>query len=368
MKLFKYIVLVSLTGIAFSCKKKTYPESVTENQPPFYFTATINNTPVSLSAGVDGYYMYSSYVQSSSGVYGFIADLRKSNCSNCPNSLSIKINDSKVSAFGAPSQIDSALALTNYPLLTGSSYSVQFQSSYNKPAASYYWNFGDGNISMSPNPLHVYQKPGKYNVSFTVNGTNGCVSSMSYVQKVGFPSTSCITSATATPTGGNTIFFSSTTQGTMPFGHLWSFGDGSTSTSANPTHNYALPGSYPVTLRVIDANSDTSYTKLNVVTQTDNSSCAANFNISSVTPVQNSLDLSNITITWRDADGVLYSSVNYQQPSSSYFQILSSENFENNENNEPTKKVRIKFKCNVYNGNVVKVIDNAEATICVSYK
>src|SRR5690349_5739907 len=32
--------------------------------------------------------------------------------------------------------------------------------------------------------------------------------------------------------------------------YLWSFGDGGTSTSPNPTHNYTLPGTFPLTLKV----------------------------------------------------------------------------------------------------------------------
>ncbi|MCE3227391.1 MAG: domain containing protein [Bacteroidetes bacterium] len=370
MKLFRYIIiLVFSLGMIISCKKKKYPESKTENQPPFYFTADINNTPVNLAAGVDGYYMYSSYIQGPNNVYGFIANLRKPDSlyGTYPNSLYIKINDSKVTAFGAPVTIDSALAPKPYPILAGASYSAQFQSFYNKTASSYMWNFGDGQTSNQPNPSHVYTKQGKYNVSLTVIGTSGCVSSMSYVQKIGFPATSCIATATANATGGNTISFSSNAQGTMPFGRLWNFGDGTTSTSANPVHTYAFGGSYPVSLRVIDGNNDTSWVKLNVVTQADVSSCSTNFLVNTVTTAP-SLDLSNITITWTDASGVVYSSSNYQQPASSYFQIVSVENFDKNENNELTKKIKVKFRCNVYNGTLVKLIDNAEATICVAYK
>ena len=55
--------------------------------------------------------------------------------------------------------------------------------------------------------------------------------------------------------GGLTCNFSSAgsqdTDGTIT-SRLWDFGDGATSTQANPTHPYALPGDYDVTLTVTD--------------------------------------------------------------------------------------------------------------------
>ena len=40
----------------------------------------------------------------------------------------------------------------------------------------------------------------------------------------------------------------------VPTGWLWNFGDGTTSTLQNPSHCYAAPGSYPVTLQASNAN------------------------------------------------------------------------------------------------------------------
>jgi len=37
----------------------------------------------------------------------------------------------------------------------------------------WFWDFGDGEISEQKNPEHVYMKPGKYMVSFTVTDSNG---------------------------------------------------------------------------------------------------------------------------------------------------------------------------------------------------
>ncbi|HEV2362473.1 MAG TPA: PKD domain-containing protein, partial [Acidimicrobiales bacterium] len=68
-------------------------------------------------------------------------------------------------------------------------------------------------------------------------------------------------SATAggTPTTGNapltTSFTSSATGGTAPYTYKWTFGDGSTSTSQNPSHTYTKAGNFTATVTVTDSSS-----------------------------------------------------------------------------------------------------------------
>jgi PKD repeat protein len=40
----------------------------------------------------------------------------------------------------------------------------------------YNWDFGDGLYSIEKNPIHVYKKPGKYNVTLNVKGEGGSAS------------------------------------------------------------------------------------------------------------------------------------------------------------------------------------------------
>jgi hypothetical protein len=51
-------------------------------------------------------------------------------------------------------------------------------------------------------------------------------------------------------------FTSDPVGGQTPYAYNWKFGDGSTSTSPNPTHRYATPGNYTVTLTVTDSTGD----------------------------------------------------------------------------------------------------------------
>lgn len=357
-----------------SCRKKEYPESTTEGAPVFSCSMNINGAPTSFQAGINNYYMFSSFKQDSNNVYGFTAGLKQNNCTNCPNSIQIQINDFKIMSPNAPAQIDSSLMPGNYNYMlstAASFYTAQFQSGYNKTAASYLWNFGDGLTSTTINPSHIYKKAGKYKVSLTINGTNGCVSSISNFQNIGFLNNGFRTSIVDSATSGNNITFTANSmQGSGNYSYLWNFGDATAaSTLANPTHQYQYIGSYPVSLRVIDlTNQDTAYAKSNVITQNDISSCATNYTVSSENLTPNTLGLSNIIVTWTDANGTVYTSKDPAQPASSYFTIVSVENYQNNDNNQTTKKLHVKFKCTVYNGSNSVLIDNADAIISVAYK
>ncbi|MDD5219480.1 MAG: Ig-like domain-containing protein, partial [Candidatus Bipolaricaulis sp.] len=58
--------------------------------------------------------------------------------------------------------------------------------------------------------------------------------------------------------GNSAAFANATTGGRTPYSYLWEFGDGTTSTAESPSHRYALPGDYTVSLTVADASGVTS--------------------------------------------------------------------------------------------------------------
>ncbi|GEM_PF-6214233 len=52
----------------------------------------------------------------------------------------------------------------------------------------------------------------------------------------------------------NVIFASIVCGGTSPYSYSWNFGDGSTGSGAAPNHTYSGPGTFTVTLKVMDSN------------------------------------------------------------------------------------------------------------------
>jgi len=123
---------------------------------------------------------------------------------------------------------------------------------------SWNWNFGDpgsgpSNTSTSQHPTHTFglASPPPYDVRLIVTNVSGCVDTITQQVTINAGPTAQFT-ASSECLGSATVF---TDQSTAPGGasivsRLWNFDDGITSTLQNPTHTYANPGTYNVTLTV----------------------------------------------------------------------------------------------------------------------
>lgn len=361
-----FLLLFSLT--LSQCKKKTYPESMVQNEPEFYVDLQSSGGPVLLEAGIANYRVYSSYTQNAAGLYTYVSAFKQKDCNaNCRNSIVFEINDAKFTSPGAASDINAALYAGNYEYASPN-WSVQFESSYNKPASSYRWNFGDGTESFEKNPVHLYKKGGAYTVCLTITSNTGCENTICNTLEVGYPEDNCAVSVSSSNGPSNAVQFVSSAKGQAPFAYQWSFGDGATSTEAQPNHSYAVRGAYAVRLKVIDAKKDEAVFNYHVITSGDSSSCASNYQIASTVQNVDTLPFSQVTIRYTDNNGETYTSENFTQDADRRFEILSVEDYENNERGEATKKLKVRFTANLYSGSKQIKLTNSEAVICISYK
>ncbi|MFH1321971.1 MAG: PKD domain-containing protein, partial [Bacteroidota bacterium] len=118
-------------------------------------------------------------------------------------------------------------------------------------AVSWFWNFGDGDTSTLQNPVHLYNSSGSYPVYLTTTTAGGCSYTIVQIITVvtfGFDTDPyCEIPDTNFP--ANLNFFANTPDVDSWF---WDFGDGSTSTLEDPSHNYATGGIYNITLIISD--------------------------------------------------------------------------------------------------------------------
>ncbi len=113
----------------------------------------------------------------------------------------------------------------------------------------YSWNFGDGTGTFLANPTHYYQNPGTYNVCLTVLSVNGCMDSICKTVTIyDKPEVSFSVPNACLNRQPVAFFDSSSTQSGQIVSTIWKFGDGNTSVMPNPSHTYAAPGMYTVTL------------------------------------------------------------------------------------------------------------------------
>ena len=120
-------------------------------------------------------------------------------------------------------------------------------NSTNSPT-SWAWDFGDGNTSTMQNPSHTYAAAGTYNVCLTATNSAGSNTFCFDVVVVFIPVSDF---SFGTPANGVVSFTDASTNN--PTSWLWDFGDGNTSTEQNPTHTFAVSGTYNVCLTATNA-------------------------------------------------------------------------------------------------------------------
>ena len=139
---------------------------------------------------------------------------------------------------------------------------------------SHAWTFGDGRTSSATNPTHTYAAGGTYSVTETVtDSSNGSTSSKTSAVTVSASGGTPTANFTYTISGLTVNFTDTSTDSGGTIGmHSWNFGDGSTSTAANPSHTYASAGTYSVSETVYDSVNNRSSTKTVSITVTASTS------------------------------------------------------------------------------------------------
>lgn len=124
--------------------------------------------------------------------------------------------------------------------------SVSFINQSNGLNLNYQWNFDDGVNSTEHSPLHTYNTEGIYNVQLKVSDRFGCTDSFRVQQVISDPAAKFIASDSFSSCPPLLV---NLTNSSKTYTNLsWSFGDGSTSDLANPSHYYTSPGTYQLKL------------------------------------------------------------------------------------------------------------------------
>lgn len=149
-------------------------------------------------------------------------------------------------------------------------FGVSFTDTTMNNPTSWHWAFGDGNTSTTQNPSHVYSAAGTYSVTLTASNALGSDRMVKASLITITPTTVFVPVANFTSdVGAGSIPFTVTftdTSTSSPTSWFWDFGDGVTSASQNPSHEYTTAGTYNVSLRATNAaGSNTITTSAGIV-------------------------------------------------------------------------------------------------------
>jgi PKD repeat protein len=104
------------------------------------------------------------------------------------------------------------------------------------------WIFGDGTASSETNPIHNYNNGGTLNVGLV--SYSGCGNDTVW----NLVTLNCVNPSSSFSSTVNNLTASFTNTSSGASSYLWNFGDGRTSTEANPSHVFQTTGTYTVCL------------------------------------------------------------------------------------------------------------------------
>ncbi len=382
-----FIIIV----LAFGCHKVELDPA--DGNPVFSAEAMLDGEPKLWQAGVDDYYMFSSFEKDALDVYTFIGELAKTD-SCCGPSIAFHFRD-LVQRNSKPVDITESLDRDfTYADMTGSDtiwvtvtdtvWLANFDASQSilpqGLAPAYLWSFGDGVSGNSSNPgiSHTYDSLNdSTTVRLDVVAGSACSSFLQRPLFSNSPSQDCnLDFNWVADTSGITI--TAQVIGVQPFSYLWS--NFSTSSQLNIPLDSINSSNVSVSVTVTDANGcvvqggiSTTY-----IPGTPTPVCLARFThtlspvlvdstyISHIIPTD-SLMFSKFTVVY-DSDGIEYRSDRQSQPAASQIRILDVEEYDLNEKGDKTKKLRLNFNCRVWNvvGEFID-IEDGEAVIAVAY-
>lgn len=133
--------------------------------------------------------------------------------------------------------------------------SAEASSSRNGPITEYRWDFGDGDSSDAISASHTYSKAGRYTLVLSVKDAAGASDTDRIDVRVkGATPTAVIRQTPSSGKAPLSVRFDGT-ESSAPddviLDYFWDFGDREQSRNARPTHVFAAPGEYTVTLRVV---------------------------------------------------------------------------------------------------------------------
>jgi PKD repeat protein len=126
---------------------------------------------------------------------------------------------------------------------------VNFTEASTGGATSWMWDFGDGSTSTQQSPSHTYAALGTYTACLISSSVCGADTFCQQVIISCVPPASNFSFAVSSDSVAN--FTNNASANSTAW--TWTFGDGGTSTAANPTHVYQAPGTYTACLIVTNS-------------------------------------------------------------------------------------------------------------------
>lgn len=342
-----------------SCFKKQLPEDMS-GTPVFRFEGEIGTEKIDYKAGVNGIYMYADYFKDPQDIYTLKGVLAKELCETCSPYLSFEFKDIGSSFHNSLSSgiqfffrdsIFHSYSMDSV-LTTQTIERFLFSPVQSSTAATYIWNFDDGNTSTLQSPEHVFTTGGIKNVKLK-STVLGLVDSITIPIDV-TPLSTCRTQFSyAIDTIAKRVVV--TTNNFSFASYNWDFGNGMTGDGIIDSVIYSTNGVYKITLTASLGGCTSQYVqKINLSPALFATS--ANFVYSTKTSQeiisQQRLNTKSCIITYHK-DGKVYKSYKniegIDQSTKQIFRVTQVSSYDRNEKNFSTMAVTGDVDTYLYN-------------------
>lgn len=127
------------------------------------------------------------------------------------------------------------------------SLTVQFINT-SENAINYFWDFGDGTTSTDFEPIHTFDEVRVFEIMLIASDPDACNIADTTYTRVSIVDSTIVSAAFTPEIDCFTRNVKFTSNNSPVVSYFWDFGDGETGTGGIPTHNYATPGTYEITL------------------------------------------------------------------------------------------------------------------------
>jgi len=152
-----------------------------------------------------------------------------------------------------------AIPVADFNYTDNGSGSFSFSDQSTNTPDTWSWDFGDGGNSGFASPPYQYTVDGTYNVCLTISNASGSDTFCDSVTVTGAsPNAPPIASFTYVDSLLGKIYFTDQSANT-PTGWAWVFGDGNTSTTQSPFHQYTTNGDFAACLTATNGNGSNTF-------------------------------------------------------------------------------------------------------------
>lgn len=379
MKSSQYIILF-LISFVLGCSQDPPPDVFPPDEstePVFISSFKIDGDLRSIITGLDDYYMYTDFTEDSTG-YSFIGELKEANClTNCSESIKFEIQDIMTASTNTSEwegNIDSVLAIGSYDYVQevsitnpGALNLTLIANAFGTPPFEYEWTTSVGDTDFITGEVVTFDisnQPFPIDITLKTTDSAECVST--HTKSIKEDGSTCDASIMVIESvAANTFDSTYLSVDASPNAAItWSNGD-----TGNAIQIFQ-GGEYCV--NIMNAGC-TASSCINYIT-TDPLGvsvpyCSNTFESILVGGIDSTTIINGrIKISYVDNNGTRYQSDLATQNSEAYFEVLSSSDYDLNEQGQKTRQLDIIFNCTLVaeNGESIQISDGI-ATIAVSY-